>query len=489
MSGEKRIAVVDIGSNTANLAIFVVEPGGAISCVAERDQPLQLLRRIGPDGHLPAAAIAATMQLLRDFVHQATTLECDAIELISTSAVRDAPNSGELVARVKSELGLTLQVLDGATEARTAVVGVVNTLPLIDGFVIDLGGGSLQITEVENRRAARVASLPLGALRLTDQFVRTDPPDGPTVNVLRRHVQRTLETLPWLKNAGGHVVGVGGSIRTLAKMSRRAAEWPIPHGHGYRLTADDIESSWELVSRADAARRRDIPGLPAHRVDLIIAGALVVKQLLRTGGFDGMEVSSSGVREGAALMHLLGPEARVADIREAGLRGRFGGTPEDLAWATRARTSAEALFDALAAGCPSKPLGLDPTLRDTFAVAARLRALWERRSPVPGPLSALLERPIQGFFQREVLAVADLVSPVPRLRIDLGIRARLAVLLDLIAAAHGRPLTCVVDADAVRVGLDARVQAEIVERFGRAFGRPLLVGPYGAPSGTGTTAR
>jgi exopolyphosphatase/guanosine-5'-triphosphate,3'-diphosphate pyrophosphatase len=477
LSGEKRIAVVDIGSNTANLAIFVVEPGGSISCVAERDQPLQLLRRLGPDGHLPAAAIAATMQLLRDFVHQATTLESDAIELISTSAVRDAPNSGELVARVKAELGLTLRVLDGADEARTAVVGVVNTLPLIDGFVVDLGGGSLQITEVENRRATRVASLPLGALRMTDQFVRTDPPDGPTVNVLRRHVQRTLETLPWLKNAGGHVVGVGGTIRTLAKMSRRAAEWPIPHGHGYRLTSDDIESSWELVSRADAARRRDIPGLPAHRVDLVIAGALVVKQLLRTGGFDGMEVSSSGVREGAALMHLLGPEARVADIREAGLRGRFGGTPEDLAWASRARTSAEALFDALAT-----PLGLDATLRDTFAVAARLRALWERRSPVPGPLSALLERPIQGFFQREVLAVADLVSPVPRLRIDLGIRARLAVLLDLVAAAHGRPLTCVVDADAVRVGLDARVQGEISERFGRVFGRPLVIGPFGAPA-------
>lgn len=472
MSGERRIAVVDIGSNTANLAIFTVDQWGAISCVAERDQPLQLLRRLGPDGHLPAAAIAATMQLLRDFVHQATSLDADAIELISTSAVRDAPNSAELVGRVKNEMGLELKVLDGAAEARAAVVGVVNTLPLVDGYVIDLGGGSLQITEVENRRAARVASLPLGALRMTDQFMRSDPPDGPTVNLLRRHVQRTLETLPWLKNAGGTVVGVGGTIRTLAKMSRRAAEWPIPHGHGYRLTADDIESSWELVSRAEAARRREIPGLPAHRVDLIIAGALVVKQVLRAGRFEAIEVSSSGVREGAALMHRLGDEALVADIREAGLRARFGGSDADVAWATQARTAAEELFDTLAG-----PLGLDLTLRDTFAVAARLRALWERRSPVPGPLSALLERPIQGFFQREVLAVADLVSPVPRLRIDLGIRARLAVLLDLIAAAHGRPLRASIDGDVVRVQLDARVQAEIVERFGRAFGRPLVLGP------------
>jgi aspartyl-tRNA(Asn)/glutamyl-tRNA(Gln) amidotransferase subunit C len=311
--------------------------------------------------------------------------------------------------------------------------------------VVDLGGGSLQITEVEDRSAVRVASLPLGALRLTDQFVRTDPADGPTVNVLRRHIQRALETLPWLKNAGGQLVGVGGTIRTLAKMSRRAAEWPIPHAHGYRLSADDVESSWELVSRTDAARRRDIPGLPAHRVDLVVAGSLVVRQLLRFGDFEALEVSSSGVREGAALLHRLGPDARVADIREAGLRARFGGTADELAWAGSARASAEALFDALAA-----PLGLDPTLRDTFAVAARLRALWERRSPVPGPLSALLERPIQGFFQREVLAVADLVSPVPRLRIDLGIRARLAVLLDLVAAARGRPLRCAVDADTVR---------------------------------------
>lgn len=470
MNGQRRIAVVDIGSNTANLAIFTVDPEGAITCVAERDQPLQLLRRLGPDGSLPAAAIAATMQLLRDFSHQASTLECDALELISTSAVRDAPNSAELVARVRAELGLELKVLDGAAEAHTAVVGVVNTLPLVDGFVIDLGGGSLQITEVEGRRARRVASLPLGALRMTDQFVRTDPADGPTVNALRRHVQRTLETLPWLKNAGGPVVGVGGTIRTLAKMSRRAGEWPIPHNHGYRLTAEDVESAWELVSRTDAARRRDIPGLPAHRVDLIVAGALVVKQVLRTGRFEAIEVSSSGVREGAALLHRLGPDARVHDVREAGLRGRFGGSAEDLAWAMQARAAAESLFDTLAA-----PLALDPSLRDTFAVAARLRALWERRSPVPGPLSALLERPIQGFFQREVLAVADLVSPVPRLRIDLGLRARLSVLLDIVAVAHGRSMACVVEAGAVRLQIDGRVQLEIVERFGRVFGRPLVI--------------
>ncbi len=470
MSGQRRIAVVDIGSNTANLAVFQVDDHGAISCIAERDQPLQLLRRLGPDGHLPAAAIAATMQVLRDFVQHASSMETDAIELISTSAVRDAPNNAHLVTRVRNELGLELKVLDGAAEARTAVVGVVNTLPLVDGFVVDLGGGSLQLTEVENRRATRVASLPLGALRMTDQFIRSDPPDGPTVNLLRRHVQRTLETLPWLRNAGGQLVGVGGTIRTLAKMSRRAAEWPIPHGHGYRLTADDVESSWELVSRAEGPRRREIPGLPAHRVDLIVAGALVVKQVLRVGRFDAVEVSSSGVREGAALQHRLGEDALVADIREAGLRARFGGNDEDLAWAGQARATAEALFDALAG-----PLGVDLTLRDTFAVAARLRALWERRSPVPGPLSALLERPIQGFYQREVLAVADLVSPVPRLRIDLGIRARLAVLLDLVSAAHGRGVDADVDPDAVRIRLDGRVQSEIVERFGRAFGRPLVV--------------
>jgi exopolyphosphatase/pppGpp-phosphohydrolase len=413
------------------------------------------------------------MQLLRDFTAQAVAMDADAIELISMSAVRDAPNSADLVSRVRTELGLPLRVLDGAAEARTAVVGVVNTLPLQDGYVVDLGGGSLQVTEVVGRRAARLASLPLGALRLTDQFVRTDPADGPTVNILRRHVQRTLDTLPWLRDVGGTLAGVGGTIRTLAKMSRRAAEWPIPHGHGYRLTADDIESSWELVSRADASRRREIPGLPAHRVDLIVAGSLVVRQLMRFGGFDAIEVSSSGVREGAALLHRLGHDAMVADIREAGLRARFGGTPDDLAWATGARASAERLFDTLAS-----PLGLDRALRDTFAVAARLRALWERRPPVPGPLSALLDKPLQGFFQREVLAVADLVSPVPRLRIDLGVRARLAVLLDLVAAAGGQPMRAAVDDDAVRLQVDARVHFEIVERFGRAFGRPLAVGPY-----------
>ncbi len=470
MTAERRIAVVDIGSNTANLAVFCVGADGAITCVAERDQPLQLLRRIGPDGHLPAAAISAILQLLRDFVAQSGALEADSVEILSTSAVRDAPNRLDLVARVQRELGLTLQVLDGAAEARMAVVGVVNTLPLIDGFIVDLGGGSLQVTAVVGRRARQVASLPLGALRLTDQFVRSDPPDGATVNLLRRHIQRSLETVPWLRGAGGTLAGVGGTIRTIAKMSRRAAEWPVPHGHGYHLAVDDVESAWEAVSRVEASRRRDIPGLPAHRVDLVVAGSLVVRQLMRFGGFDAIEVCSSGVREGAALCRYLGDDARVADIREAGLRARFGGNPDELKRGREARAQAEALFDVLA-----EPFALDPALRDTFAVAARLRTLAERRPAPPPPQTGLLERPLQGFYQREILGIADLLSPIPRLRMDLGMRARLLVLLDLVATTGSGELACTVDPDAVRITTSGRVSDDLVERFEQAFARPLRV--------------
>lgn len=468
----KRIGVVDIGSNTANLAVFSVDDGGAITTVAERDQPLQLLRRLGPDGHLPAVTIAATVQLLREFVHHATSLGADTVELISTSAVRDAPNAKDLVARVRSELGLTLQVLDGPAEARTAVTGVVNTLPLTDGFVIDLGGGSLQITEVVGRRAARVSSLPLGALRMTDQFVKSDPPDGPTVNALRQHVQRSLETLPWVAGVRGPLVGVGGTVRTLARMARRAANWPIAHNHGFRLTADEVESAWELVSRLDATRRKDIPGLPTQRVDLIVAGAGVVRQVMRYGRFDAIEVCSSGVREGAALTRLLGPEPLIDDIREAGLRGRFGGQPEALGRARAARDVAAGLFDTLGLA-----LGLNRAVRDPFLAAARLRALWESRPPSNGALVALLERPIQGFNQQELLVVAELVSPVPRMPLDLGLRVRLSVLLDLVGAAHGRALVGALEGDDVVVHTDARVPGDLQDRFLRLFGRKLVLRP------------
>lgn len=464
MAVPRSLAVVDVGSNTTNVAVFRADPStGALDRVLDESEPLRLFRRLGPDGGLPPAVLDRTVETILRLVADARAHGADEVDVVATSAVRDARNGQDLVDRVAGEPGVRVRILDGRDEGVCAAVCATNTLPVEEGFVVDLGGGSLQIVEVRERRPARAASLPLGALRLTDTF-RTDGVPAPdAINALRRHVEGQLRTVPWFR-ARGTLVGVGGTIRAIAKMDRRGKGWPVSHGHGYRLDRDAVESAWERVSRLDPARRKDIPGLSAHRVDLIVAGAGVVAWSLRASGFEELLTSSYGVREGVALQRLYGVEQPVVpDVREAGLAGRFvGARPVDEA---RGRQrAAEALFDALAGA-----LGLDRAHRGPFGAAARILAA-APTGGAPAAAATLLVAPLQGFVQEETVRIVDLLLPAPRHALDAPTHAGLRVLLD-VAAIAGAARAVALEGGTVRVS--GQVPGALAARFRAAFGRDL----------------
>lgn len=419
---DQRLAVVDVGSNTTNLAVYAANALGALDRVADESEPLRLIRRLDDQGRFPPAALDRTVEVLRRFAEDARGMGARHVDVVATSAVRDAKNGPELIERVRVQLGLQMRILDGPDEGVCAAVGVTNTLPVQDGFLVDLGGGSLQVVELRDGRSVRATSLPLGALRLTDAFRTAEGiPTAAQVTALRRHVEGALRALDWF-GARGTLVGVGGTIRAIGKVDRRDRGWPIGHGHGYLLTEDSVEAIWDRVSRVDAARRREIPGLAAHRVDLIVAGALVVSWVLRVSGFRALRVSSYGVREGAALRRLLGAEQpRVRDVREAGLIARV---PGDAPLSERRAAAAAAwrTFDEKAGP------DLAPH-REAFVAAAWIRAA----RPVGGAAGAvahLLGEPLQGFWQEETLALADLVADAPRGRLGGDARRDLRTLLD-----------------------------------------------------------
>ncbi len=380
------LAVVDIGSNTFTLAVYRGTREGGLDRIAQEGAALKLIRQIAGDGRLPASAIKATVDTIRRFRDRAAALGATTIEVVATSAVRDAANQEELLAAVRG-IGVPIRILDGESEGVCAVVSAVNMLPLTEGFVVDQGGGSMQIAHVTTRRARQVVSLPLGALRLTDRFFASDPPDAAAVTALRRHLQTTLSPIRWFNaGSGGTLVGVGGSLRALAKIDRRLRTWPLSAGHGYVLTVDAIEAIWEQTSRAPAAVRAAIPGLASHRVETVAAAAMTFLTLMRAGGFDTLTVSSYGIREGVAFRRLFGEEADglVPDVRLAGLTSRFPkGRP---VLAARRLAEAADLDPAVAfAAAWLLPLGAD--------AVARLR-----------------DAPLPGYTQAEVLAVIDVLT-------------------------------------------------------------------------------
>jgi exopolyphosphatase/guanosine-5'-triphosphate,3'-diphosphate pyrophosphatase len=387
------LAVIDIGSNTATLAVYRATEAGGLDRVVQIGEPLRLYRRLGPDRSFPDPAIERTVELIRRFVTRARQEGAERIQAVATSAVRDARNGDALCDRIRREAGVSIHILDGESEGVCAAISAANTLPITDGVVVDMGGGSLQVARLVTRQAREVTSLPLGALRLTDEFLGPEPITADMIGRLRRHVSKLFEELDWF--GGGTLVGIGGSVRALAKIDRRRRGWPLRPGHGYRLDLDAVEETWEQTSRMPLESRRLLPGLADHRAETVVASALVWFLLLRRGGFDHVRVSTYGVREGVAWRMFFGDEAdtHVPDVRLAGLGVRFP-----------PRRPIEAALTSLRARL------MEPDLARHRAVL--LAATWLRAGGwgAAEALPVLTEAPLSGFLQEEVLGLAGLLG-------------------------------------------------------------------------------
>ncbi|MSP56904.1 MAG: hypothetical protein EXR69_15065 [Myxococcales bacterium] len=476
----RRLAIIDIGSNSSTMAVYEGSCEHGVNRVYGHGEPLRLIRQLRADKTFPPAAIDRTVEVMRLFRQRALANGAEHVEAVATSAVRDARNQDELLGRIRAEAGVAVRVIDGEHEGVAAVVSAVNSLPIQDGFVVDMGGGSAQIAHVVTRRARQVVSLPLGALRLTDRFFTQDPPSPESVTDFRRHVQELLAPLGWFNATGGTLVGVGGSVRALGKIDRRdralragsRGESHVTHGHGYGLSLDGIEAIWERASRVNADTRRDIPGLGAERVDTIAAAALFFFLLLRYGGFGQARLSAFGVREGIAMRWLASQQgedssltgvqdALVPDVRRGGLWTRF--FPRDPERCRAAARRATVLADALRV-----EEGRHALMAATHVASSGVR--------LEAGVAALLDAPLPGFWHEDVMDVVDILDPgVPRHMASIR-RDRLRVLMEVALGAEagaGPEPTAQVSDEGITVS-GPPLAPGLAARFSQTWGRRLL---------------
>ncbi len=194
------------------------------------------LREGMTDTGLSAEATSRALFTLRLFKRFCDSAGIDEIIATATSAVRDAYNGALFVEHVEKEIGLSLQVLDGEREAYYGTLGALNKLPISADYVGEIGGGSAQISLVKDRRFQQGASVPLGSLALTEQFVRNDPVEKADLAPVQEEINRQLDSIPWLMEAPGAkeipLAGLGGTIRNLANMQARRENYPLNTLHG-----------------------------------------------------------------------------------------------------------------------------------------------------------------------------------------------------------------------------------------------------------------
>jgi exopolyphosphatase / guanosine-5'-triphosphate,3'-diphosphate pyrophosphatase len=300
------VAVIDLGSNSFRIVVFA-EQGGAWEREREASRAVRVGEGLSRTGRLSRASIERALTAVEEFAELCHTcgLEVSAVDAVATSAIRDAGNGAELLESIRERTGLSVRVLAREQEAHYAYLAAVNSTTLTDGSVLDLGGGSLQLVRVAGRLARDVASWRLGAVRMTERFLSgPGPADPEAMEALRSHVDHKLSCAPWLPTAGPRLVGMGGTVRSLAAAVQRATGME-EEVHGYTIVAPALDELVERLAALPVEKRADMPGIKPGRADIVLAGAVVIQGVLHAGGLPGVEVTGAGLREGIFFEHRL----------------------------------------------------------------------------------------------------------------------------------------------------------------------------------------
>lgn len=311
----RQVGIVDLGSNTARMVVYAHEPGRWFRLVDQIREPIRLGEGLAREARLSSGAVERGVAALKLFADYAAAAELDAFEVIGTSALRDAANREELLDRVKP-LGVDVHILTGEEEAGIGVLAAANGFDFPDAWVMDLGGGSAQISRMRERSHAAGQAYPLGAVRLTETCFDSDPPKERQVEALEAVVAEHLgEVASELRRDGDPLVAMGGTIRNLARAAQKRSGYPVNLLHGYFLPRRALEEVTGHLLTLDARGRARTPGIHPDRADVIVAGALVYRWLLRESGRDGLLISGDGVREGAFFRHFLEAPHLLPDVR------------------------------------------------------------------------------------------------------------------------------------------------------------------------------
>ena len=369
----ERLAAIDVGSNSIRLVVAEYDHASGLTIIEDVKEQPRLAAGVATSGELDDVAMEHAIQALRRMLDLCQRRKVTRIRAVATAAVREAGNGQAFLDHIDEQLGLRLEIIDGATEAALSYSSVAHHFPLEDTKVLvaDIGGGSLELIGAVDGLVEFADSLPFGAVRLTDLFLSDEDHVHRRIKKLRKHVRRALrEVLPSPRRqwSGATVIGSGGTFTNLGRMAAARRGIPLEEPvHGLEVSTAEVEHLLERLSNMPQEERAQVPGLNPSRADIILAGLAVTTELLARIDARGVVVSAFGLREGL-LLDMAGAEAIPASddpmllVREFAQR-----SGADRGHAEQVRVLALKLFDTLAG-----PLGATPKEAALLEAAAIL---------------------------------------------------------------------------------------------------------------------
>lgn len=302
----EKIGIIDLGSNTARLVIVDMFADGHYMVVDELKESVRLGQDMDRDGFLKPQRIAETIKTLKMFKRLCDCSGVEKIIAVGTAAVRRAKNQRSFLDEIQVSCNITIRVLSEEEEAFLVYRGVINSMDIPKGLILEIGGGSTKIIYYNRRNVLNYATLPFGAVTLTDLFSSDATPQESAAHVEEFFIEQ-LKKLPWLKELDPEVqmIGVGGSFRNLFKISRLVRKYPLDQPHNYKMATEDFTGIYDMLKALDVDKRKKIKGLSPARADIMPAAMAIVKAFVSYVGIEQFTIGGSGLREGLMINQAL----------------------------------------------------------------------------------------------------------------------------------------------------------------------------------------
>jgi len=297
-----RLAAIDIGTNSTKMTVADVSDTGLLSVISEQSEVTRLGEGVDAAHRLGDAPMSRTLDAIARFEDAARALGAETVLGAGTSALRDAANGPEFLAQIKERTGVAVEIITGDREAQLAYAAVRSDASLsipaeASLLVFDIGGGSTELILGDANGVGRYKSLDIGAVRLFERFLKTDPPTLFELDQAGQFASDAFAAFPQ-PDSPPLIAGIGGTALNIAAVTQGAAQ-PDPDAvHGAVLSAAEVSSALSRFFHVPLAERRAIPGLDPKRADVIVAGALILDTLLTYFHADHFLLSARGLRYG-----------------------------------------------------------------------------------------------------------------------------------------------------------------------------------------------
>jgi len=299
-----RVAAIDLGTNSVRLIVAEVEGPDSYQVLDDERVQTRLGFRLTETSRLDPERAERTLDALERMRAIAGGFEVEELRAVGTAALREAENGLAFVAAAKARFGLEIEIISPEEEAELAMRSVRNHFPLGEGAaaIVDIGGGSMEVVFTTAGTIVEVHSMPLGAVRLTEQFVDSDPVSAADWRRMRAGIDQVLrDYIGKPPFPTPELIGSGGTFTAVGSLAMHDRQGEIGSVQGYALTTAELEHQLRRLREAPLARRRGFPGLNADRADIIVAGTVAVARLAQLLDVRRIVVNDRGIRDGLLL--------------------------------------------------------------------------------------------------------------------------------------------------------------------------------------------